>query len=394
MFVPNFLPVVGLEPTTLTGRDFESRAYANSATPALSKYNYHHNLKIPLASTSSYGYNNVIKSMTENDLAILGSVFLIEVDKIKPNSQQPRTEFDLEKLKDLSESIRQYGVLQPLVVIRRETESDAGISVEYELIAGERRLRASKLAGLTQVPVVIRKESDEKTKLELAIIENLQREDLNAIDRAVAFKRLAENFKLKHHEIAVRMGKSREYVTNTMRLLMLPEEIQAGLIRGEVSEGHCRVILALDGRAEEQMALYKDIIEKKMSVRLTEKITRSIVRGSLSQEESANAEIKFIEKKLADTLGTKVQIEVMGGRGTISINFFSNEELNSFLNRMTKESENNVEIGAPAVKSIGGIIENKNAEAELTTIKPVVEKDFSGASTIDPVEELLKNFSL
>ena len=332
--------------------------------------------------------------MTENDLAVLGSVFLIEVDKIKPNSQQPRTEFDMEKLNDLSESIRQYGVLQPLVVIRRETESDSGISVDYELIAGERRLRASKLAGLTQVPVVIRKESDEKTKLELAIIENLQREDLNAIDRAVAFRRLADNFKLKHHEIAVRVGKSREYVTNTMRLLMLPEEIQAGLVRGEVSEGHCRVILALDGRAEEQMALYKDIVEKKMSVRLVEKITRNMVRGSLSPEESVNAEIRVMERRLADTLGTKVQIEVAGGRGTISINFFSNEELNSFLNRMMKESENNKQGETLAGKSIDGIMENKNMETAPTATEPAVEKDFSGASTVDPVEELLKNFSL
>lgn len=332
--------------------------------------------------------------MTENDLAVLGSVFLIEVDKIKPNSQQPRTEFDMEKLKDLSESIRQYGVLQPLVVIRRETESDSGISVDYELIAGERRLRASKLAGLTQVPVVIRKESDEKTKLELAIIENLQREDLNAIDRAVAFRRLADNFKLKHHEIAVRVGKSREYVTNTMRLLMLPEEIQAGLVKGEVSEGHCRVILALDGRAEEQMALYKDIVEKKMSVRLVEKITRNMVRGSLSPEESVNAEIRVIERKLADTLGTKVQIEVAGGRGTISINFFSNEELNSFLNRMMKENEDNKQGERLGGKSTDGIIENKNAETAPIAPEPAVEKDFSGASTVDPVEELLKNFSL
>ena len=201
--------------------------------------------------------------MTENDLATLGSVFLIEVEKIRPNSQQPRTEFDLGKLKDLSESIRQYGVLQPLVVIRRETENENGISVEYELIAGERRLRASRLAGLSQVPVVIRKESDEKTKLELAIIENLQREDLNAIDRAVAFGKLVNEFKLKHHEVATRIGKSREYVSNTIRLLMLPEEIQSGLVRGEVSEGHCRTLLALDGRLEEQMTLYRDIVEKK-----------------------------------------------------------------------------------------------------------------------------------
>lgn len=334
--------------------------------------------------------------MTENDLATLGSVFLIEVDKIKPNSQQPRTEFDQDKLKDLSESIRQYGVLQPLVVIRRETENENGISVEYELIAGERRLRASKLAGLSQVPVVIRKESDEKTKLELAIIENLQREDLNAIDRAVAFAKLADSFKLKHHEIAVRVGKSREYVSNTIRLLMLPQEIQNGLVRGEISEGHCRTLLALDGRLEEQMALYRDIVDKKMSVRLVEKITRNMVNGILMAEASVNADLKSIEKKLADTLGTKVQIEMTGGRGTISINFFSNEELNAFINKMMAEKNvPPITSGIEAEKSIDGIVENKSAGSAPVGNESSAEKnDFSGAATVDPVEELLKNFSL
>ena len=336
------------------------------------------------------------KFMTENDLATLGSIFLIEVGKIRPNSQQPRTEFDLEKIKDLSESIRQYGVLQPLVVIRKETENESGISVEYELIAGERRLRASKLAGLSQVPVVIRKESDEKTKLELAIIENLQREDLNAIDRAMAFGKLVDDFKLKHHEVATRVGKSREYVSNTIRLLMLPEEIQSGLVRGEVSEGHCRALLALDGKLEEQIALYRDIIGKKMSVRLVEKITRNMVNGILAVEEGVNAELKLMEKKLADTLGTKVQIEMTGGRGTISINFFSNEELTAFLSRMTAETDKKTSLEqASGGGSIDGIIENKSTESASVANEPAAEKsDFSGAATVDPVEELLKNFSL
>ena len=336
------------------------------------------------------------KFMTENDLATLGSVFLIEVGKIRPNSQQPRTEFDLDKIKDLSESIRQYGVLQPLVVIRKETENESGISVEYELIAGERRLRASKLAGLSQVPVVIRKESDEKTKLELAIIENLQREDLNAIDRAMAFGKLVNDFKLKHHEVATRVGKSREYVSNTIRLLMLPEEIQSGLTKGDISEGHCRALLALDGRLEEQMTLYRDIIGKKMSVRLVEKITRNMVNGILEAEESVNAELKSMEKKLADTLGTKVQIEMTGGRGTISINFFSSEELNAFLNRMTAETNKKTNLEqASGGGSIDGIIENKSAGNAHVVNEPATEKsDFSGATTVDPVEELLKNFSL
>ena len=145
---------------------------------------------------------------------------------------------------------------------------------------------------------------------------------MNAIDRAMAFGKLVNDFKLKHHEVPTRVGKSREYVSNTIRLLMLPEEIQSGLIRGEVSEGHCRTLLALDGRLEEQMALYRDIIEKKISVRMNRKLTRNMVNGILMAEEGVNAELKSIEKKLADSLGTKVQIEMTGGRGTISINFF------------------------------------------------------------------------
>ena len=211
--------------------------------------------------------------------------------------------------------------------------------------------------------MVIRKESDEKTKLELTIIENLQREDLNAIDRAMAFGKLVNDFKLKHHEVAARIGKSREYVSNTIRLLMLPEEIQSGLVRGEVSEGHCRTLLALDGRLEEQMALYRDIVDKKMSVRLVEKITRNMVNGILIAEAGVNADLKLIEKKTIDTLGTKVQIEMTGGRGTISINFFSNEELNAFISKMMAEKMFRLRQAEMKLKkSIDGIIENKNAE--------------------------------
>lgn len=149
------------------------------------------------------------------------SIFWVEVDKVRPNPYQPRTEFDEARLKDLSDSIRQYGVLQPLVVTRHEEQKeDGGIATYYELIAGERRLRASKMAGLREVPVVIRSnEESERTKLELAIIENLQREDLNAIDRARAFQRLAQEFKLNMVEIGKKIGKSREYVSNSLRLL-------------------------------------------------------------------------------------------------------------------------------------------------------------------------------
>ena len=151
------------------------------------------------------------------------SIFWIEVEKIRPNPYQPRHEFDEARLKDLSDSIRMYGVLQPLVVTRQETVVEGeGIVVHYELVSGERRLRASKLAGLSQVPAIIRTETDDaKVKLELAIIENLQREDLNPVDRARAFKRLAEEFKFSHAEIGKKMGKSREYVSNTIRLFVI-----------------------------------------------------------------------------------------------------------------------------------------------------------------------------
>ncbi|RJQ31629.1 ParB/RepB/Spo0J family partition protein [Candidatus Parcubacteria bacterium] len=330
----------------------------------------------------------------EEKLLTQGSIFLIEVEKIKPNSQQPRTEFDPEKLRDLSESIRQYGVLQPLVVTRRETESDKGITVEYELIAGERRLRASKLAGLSQVPVVIRKENDDRVKLELAIIENLQREDLNAIERAKAFKKLIENFKLKHHEVAARVGKSREYVTNSIRLLGLPEEVQNSLMRGEVSEGHCRVILSLDGKMEEMMTVYRDIVAKRMTVRQAERMSKNFINGRLMAQ-GVNIELKDMEKKLSDTLGTKVQIEMTGGRGTISIDFFSNEELNAFLGRMTtfNSEEGSVPALESQVKSIDGIIPN-GALSLSEAVVAAPEKDPNGASDVDPVEELLKNFSV
>ncbi len=159
------------------------------------------------------------------------SIFFVDVNKIQPNPFQPRLEFDNAQLESLSESIRMYGILQPLVVTRKEVfTEEGGMTAQYELIAGERRLRASKLAGLKEVPVVIRSaEQTDQEKLELAIIENLQREDLNPVDRAKAFRLLADDFKLKHAEIGKRVGKSREYVSNSLRLLALPEEILAAL---------------------------------------------------------------------------------------------------------------------------------------------------------------------
>ncbi|MEK7575540.1 MAG: ParB/RepB/Spo0J family partition protein [Patescibacteria group bacterium] len=266
------------------------------------------------------------------------SIFWIETDKIKPNSTQPRESFKEESLRGLADSIRQYGVLQPLVVTRREIEVPSGTVVEYELIAGERRLRASKMAELNQVPVIIREDEGEKVRLELAIIENLQREDLNPLEKARAFKKLIDSFNLKHHEIATKIGKSREYISNSLRILGLPEEIQRGLSDGAISEGHTRPLLMLSDRPQEQITLYKEIIYKKISVREAERISRSIAKEKARKKNFASdQETRFLEEKLSEKLGTRVQIEKTGSKGKIHIDFFSEEELRALLDKMIED---------------------------------------------------------
>lgn len=272
------------------------------------------------------------------------SIFWVEVDKIKPNPFQPRREFDEEAMKALAESIKQYGVLQALVVTRKEIIKDDGLAVEYELIAGERRLRASKMAGLSQVPVIIRVEEGEENKddlmkLELAIIENVQREDLNPVERAKAFKRLVDQFGFKHHHIAQKIGKSRVYVTNTMRILDLPEEMLNALSEGKINEGHTRPLLMLIDRPEEQMVLFKDIILRKMNVRDAEQAARKIAIERVRKiDANLDPEICAFEEKFAQSLGTRVKIEKKENGGKLTIDFFSNDDLEDIL-RMLQNSK-------------------------------------------------------
>ena len=257
------------------------------------------------------------------------SIFWIELEKIVPNPYQPRREFDQDRLKELADSIRQYGVLQPLVVSRQETmREDGGIQVEYELIAGERRLRAARLAGISQVPVVVRVGDDSRAKLELAIIENLQREDLNAVERAQSFQRLADEFKLTWAEVGRKMGKSREYVSNTVRILMLPQDILDALSKGQITEGHTRPLLMLIDRPAEQMTLFKEMMVRKMTVREAEQIARRIAFEKVRKKDLfMTPEVVDMEEKLAETLGTRVQIEPRERGGRIWIDYFSHEEL-------------------------------------------------------------------
>lgn len=257
------------------------------------------------------------------------SIFWIETEKIVPNPYQPRREFDQDRLKELSDSIRQYGVLQPLVVSRmEESGEDGSIKVRYELIAGERRLRASKMAGVSQVPVVVRTGDDSRAKLELAIIENLQREDLNAVERAQSFQRLADEFKLNWTEVGKKMGKSREYVSNTVRILMLPQDILDALSKGQISEGHTRPLLMLIDRPQEQMTLFKEMMVRKMTVREAEQIARRIAFEKVRKKDHfMTPDVVDMEEKLAETLGTRVQIEPRERGGRIWIDYFSHEEL-------------------------------------------------------------------
>ena len=258
------------------------------------------------------------------------AIFWVEVEKIKPNPYQPRKEFDQAKLEDLAKSIRQYGVIQPLTVTRKEFEkSDGGLATEYELIAGERRLRAARIAGVGQVPVIIRTDyEDDKTKLEVAIIENLQREDLNPMDRAQAFARLVNEFGFKHGQVAEKVGKSREYVSNTIRLLTLTPEMQQALSEGKISEGHTRPLLMLIDRPQEQSVLFREIMLKKLTVRDTESIARRIAFDKVRKKEYLYApEILEMERELTHALGTRVAIEPKENGGKLSIDFMSEDDL-------------------------------------------------------------------
>ncbi|MDE1874521.1 MAG: ParB/RepB/Spo0J family partition protein [Patescibacteria group bacterium] len=262
------------------------------------------------------------------------SIFWIETDKIRPNPYQPRRDFDEAALRDLAESIRMYGLLQPLVVTRTEiAKEDGGLAVQYELISGERRLRASKLLGLQQVPAIIRADTDDaRIKLELAIIENLQREDLNPVERARSFHQLSNEFGLKHVQIAQKIGKSREYVSNTIRLLALPADMLESLSQGKISEGHARPLLMLSERPEEQATLFKEITFKRLTVRETEAYARKIaVERARGKNRFPNVEFAELERKLSETLGTRVSIEQKQKGGKITIDFFSTDDLRAIM---------------------------------------------------------------
>ena len=277
------------------------------------------------------------------ETAILGdapktkeSIFLIEIDRVKENPYQPRRDFNKEELQSLADSIREYGILQPLIVTKTEEETASGIKVSYELVAGERRLKAAKMIGLNFIPAVIRQKTEGKQKLELALIENIQRSDLNALEKARGYQRLQKEFGLTQKEIALKIGQSRELVANAVRLLGLPVEIQRAIELGKISEGHGRAILAIDND-NQKLAILNEIILKNLSVRAAESLGRQVM-GVVRKikENTLDPESKELESRLEEFFGTRVKLAKTGGRGNILIEFYSPEELNAILDKILK----------------------------------------------------------
>jgi ParB family chromosome partitioning protein len=262
------------------------------------------------------------------------SVFQIEVERIFPNPHQPRRHFDEDALNDLANSIREFGIIQPLVVTKVLKETESGTEVTYQLIAGERRLMAAKRVGLRTVPAVVKRVGMDRERLELAIIENIQRENLNPLEAARSYARLQDEFGLTQREIAIRMGKSRETIANTLRLLNLPSEIQQALEDGRINESHARLLLQIDDIAR-QKDMFQSILHSRPSVRELKATIRREKTGPSGNY--LNPELISLQSRLEEFLGTKAQIDDNGGRGKITINYYSPEELSALIGRLSGE---------------------------------------------------------
>jgi len=256
---------------------------------------------------------------------------LVPVEKVLPNPRQPRNMLHPEELEELTLSVREHGVLQPLIVTLGEATG------QYILIAGERRLQAARLAGLASVPVLIRQATDQQ-RLELAIIENVQRSDLSALEEAEAYRQLAEDFDLSHESIAARVGKSRVAVTNTLRLLRLPDSVKNALIEKRISEGHARALLALS-TSEAQTAALHTVLTQELNVRQTEELVRKLFgeKPVRKPKPAVLPDIAELEERLRSSLGTKVTLRSGRKGGTLIIHYYSTEELNTLAGRLLNE---------------------------------------------------------
>ena len=261
----------------------------------------------------------------------------VDIDLIVPNPHQPRTKFDQAALAELAESIREHGVLQPVVVTR--VRSDLGPAT-YQLIAGERRLQAARMAGLERMPVVV-KEAEDRQLLEIALVENLQRADLNPIEEAVAFNRLADEFGMTQEEIARRLGRSRTAVANTMRLLALDDDIRTSVASGQISEGHARALLGIEDRAQ-RLDAWRQIVAGNLTVRAAEDIAQALRATSKSSAKrakprhAADPHTRAIEDDLRRALGAPVSMSRTRNGGRITIRFHNDDELQGILDHIRR----------------------------------------------------------
>ena len=286
---------------------------------------------VPVKKTEDKVIEKVIEKVVEK---VVHEEQMVKISKVEPNREQPRKKFEEDALLELADSIKQFGVLQPLLVQKKGDY--------YEIIAGERRWRAAKLAGLKEVPVIVR-DYTEKEIVEIALIENIQRENLNPIEEALAYKRLLTEFSLKQDELAERVSKSRTAISNTMRLLKLDERIQNMIIEGEISSGHARALIDMEN-LEEQYNLALRISAEKLSVREIENIVRQMKKPKKIVEK-ASIENAFIyqdlEQKMISVMGTKVHVnQKVNGKGKIEIEYYSNDELERIFDLLMSIGQN------------------------------------------------------
>ena len=276
------------------------------------------------------GESNITELIPKSEESIL----FVSIDSITSNPFQPRKEFDEAEMSELAESIKQKGVIQAITVRKNEDGS-------YELISGERRLRAAKLAGLEKIPAFVMDVSSKEDLLEISLIENIQRQDLNALEVAEGYLRLINECKLKQEQVAEKVGKSRSTVTNTLRLLNLPDEIKASIRKGEISEGHARAILSMDNEVD-QLLLWKKITGENLSVRRTEELRKKYKKAPREKKiyeitDQNKAAIKFLEEKFMEHFGTKVKLQpISPTKGSIIIEYYTAEDLERIIEMCKK----------------------------------------------------------
>lgn len=263
-------------------------------------------------------------TLAEGDVTINDSIIHVKIDSIIPNKYQPRHVFREEKIQELANSIKHNGLVHPILARKR----DGG----YELIAGERRLRAAKAAGFSEVPVII-KEVDDVEMFELSLVENIQREDLNPLEEAEAYKLLMERFNLSQEDLSKRIGKDRSSVANMLRLLKLPEEVKSEILNGAISAGHARAIMGLES-LEDQEALAKRIAVEKLTVRDTEEVVKKLRKIAITTTKQKNIHVVEAEEELQRVLGAHVNIKYRRGKGTIEVKFYSDDDLQRIINVM------------------------------------------------------------